>query len=39
MSPETSSPWPPPPDIESIQELVAAADIEGFIEIHGAPTR
>jgi len=32
-----SSPWPPPPDLESIQELVRAADIEGLIEIHGAP--
>ncbi len=26
-----SKPWPPPPDIESIQELVATADVEGFI--------
>ena len=32
-----SAPWPPPPDIESIQDLVRAADIEGLIEIHGAP--
>lgn len=23
--------WPPPPDIDSIQQLVAEADIEGFI--------
>ena len=23
--------WPPPPDLDSIQELVANADIEGFI--------
>lgn len=23
--------WPPPPDIDSIQHLVAEADIEGFI--------
>ncbi len=29
-------PWPPPPDIDSIQELVAIADIEGFIA-QGAP--
>ena len=26
-----SKPWPPPPDLPSIEELVAAADIEGFI--------
>jgi hypothetical protein len=32
-----SAPWPPLPDLESIQELVRAADIEGLIEIHGAP--
>ena len=31
-----SKPWPPPPDIDSIQELVAAADIESFIA-DGAP--
>ncbi len=24
-------PWPPPPDLDSIQELVANADVEGFI--------
>lgn len=35
--PENSSrPWPPPPDIDSIRELVASADVEGFIA-HGAP--
>lgn len=28
--------WPPPPDIDSIQELVATADVEGFIA-NGAP--
>lgn len=28
---------PPPPDLESIKELVRNADIEGFIEVHGAP--
>ncbi len=28
--------WPPPPDLNSIQELVANADIEGFIA-EGAP--
>ena len=33
-----SAPWPPPPDLESIQNLVRDADIEGLIEIHGAPT-
>lgn len=26
-----SQPWPPPPDLPSLKELVAAADIEGFI--------
>jgi hypothetical protein len=31
-----SKPWPPPPDIDSIQELVATADVEGFIA-DGAP--
>ena len=29
-------PWPPPPDFHSIQELVATADVEGFIA-QGAP--
>ncbi len=32
-----SKPWPPPPDLESIKELVRNADVEGLIEIHGAP--
>jgi hypothetical protein len=32
-----SAPWPPPPDLESIRELVRDADVEGLIEIHGAP--
>jgi hypothetical protein len=32
-----SAPWPPPPDLESIQDLVRSADIEGLIEIHDAP--
>jgi hypothetical protein len=31
-----SAPWPPPPDIESIQDLVRAADIEALIA-DGAP--
>jgi hypothetical protein len=31
------SAWPPPPDLESIRELVRDADVEGLIEIHGAP--
>ena len=26
-----SKPWPPPPDLHSLEELVATADIEGFI--------
>ena len=34
--PDKAKPWPPPPDIESIQELVATADVEGFIA-DGAP--
>ena len=29
-------PWPPPPDLHSIQELVATADVDGFIA-EGAP--
>ncbi len=29
-------PWPPPPDLDSIQELVATADVDGFIA-DGAP--
>ncbi len=32
MSEPFSRPWPPPPDLPSIQELVRAADIEHFIE-------
>lgn len=31
-----STPWPPPPDRASIDELVATADVEGFIA-DGAP--
>jgi hypothetical protein len=31
-----SAPWPPPPDLESIQQLVREADIEGHIA-DGAP--
>jgi hypothetical protein len=37
MSTASSPPWPPPPDIESIRELVRNADIEGLIAIHHAP--
>jgi hypothetical protein len=29
-------PWPPPPDLASIQELVCNADVEGFVA-DGAP--
>ena len=29
-------PWPPPPDLHSIQELVALGDVDGFIA-EGAP--
>jgi hypothetical protein len=32
----TVKPWPPPPDRESIQELVRAADTEGLLA-EGAP--
>ena len=32
----TTKPWPPPPDLDSINELVATADIEGYIA-DGAP--
>jgi hypothetical protein len=32
-----AQPWPPPPDIASIRELVATADPEGYIA-DGAPT-
>jgi hypothetical protein len=32
-----SQPWPPPPDLESIRQLVREADIEGFIASQGAP--
>ncbi|HEY4356667.1 MAG TPA: hypothetical protein VGN16_13030 [Acidobacteriaceae bacterium] len=35
-SANSSKPWPPPPDLDSIQELVATADVEGFIA-EGAP--
>ena len=31
-----SAPWPPPPDLASIQELLRSADPEGFIA-DGAP--
>lgn len=31
MSLNSSKPWPPPPDLDSIQELVAASDVDGFI--------
>jgi hypothetical protein len=26
-----SQPWPPPPDLDSLKELFAAADVEGLI--------
>ena len=32
-----SPPWPPPPDLASIQDLVRAADVEGLIATHDAP--
>ena len=31
-----SKPWPPPPDMDSVQELVANVDVEGFIA-EGSP--
>lgn len=36
MSAATSGTWPPPPDLDSIRELVRAADPEGHI-VEGAP--
>lgn len=36
VQPSTRKPWPPPPDLASIQELVATADVEGFIA-EGSP--
>jgi hypothetical protein len=38
MSMATTKPWPPPPDLESIQEIVRDADVEGLIATHGAPS-
>jgi hypothetical protein len=32
----TAKSWPPPPDVASIKELVATADVEGFLA-QGAP--
>lgn len=37
MANPQSRPWPPPPDLPSIQELVRTADPEGLIATHGAP--
>ncbi len=31
MSNNVDKPWPPPPDLHSLEELVATADIESFI--------
>ena len=31
-----STPWPPPPDLASLEELLATADVESFIA-QGAP--
>lgn len=33
----TTTHWPPPPDLASLQELVTAADVEGFIAEGGQP--
>ena len=35
MSNNGAKPWPPPPDLPSIEELVATADIEGFLSDGG----
>jgi hypothetical protein len=32
-----SKPWPPPPDLESIKQLVREADTEGLIQYGEAP--
>jgi hypothetical protein len=32
-----SKPWPPPPDLESLKELFATADIEGLIADNAPP--
>ena len=32
-----SAPWPPPPDLASIQELVRAADPEGLLKLDLPP--
>ncbi len=32
-----SKPWPPPPDLESIRQLVREADTEGLIQYCEAP--
>jgi hypothetical protein len=32
-----SKPWPPPPDLESIKQLVREADTEGLIQYCDAP--
>jgi hypothetical protein len=37
MSAATPAPWPPPPDLDSIRELVRAADPEGHIADGAAP--
>lgn len=37
MSTTAANTWPPPPDLDSIKELVATADVEGFIA-GGAPS-
>ena len=31
-----NAPWPPPPDLDSLKDLIAQADVEGFIA-KGAP--
>ena len=34
--PTKAAPWPPPPDLDSLKDLIAQADVEGFIA-KGAP--
>lgn len=37
MATKMKTPWPPPPDLASLAELIANADVEGFIA-SGSPS-
>jgi hypothetical protein len=37
MPNQDSTTWPPPPDLASLEELVATADVESFIAQGGQP--